>query len=248
MANHVDNIVDDVLPSVPRRAGAVVPSVCVFDVNETLLDIEFLAPLFQRLFGDRRVLREWFGQLILYSETITLVGPYTTFFTLGQGVLKMLGSIHDVSIQQADIEELRMRLLTMPAHPDVPAGLEQLKNARFRLVTLTNSPLDPQTSPLKHAGIDAWFEKSFSIDRVRRFKPAPQVYHMVAEELDVPPAAICMIAAHVWDTIGAQSIGCSGALITRPGNAPLPVHGLPQPQATAPDLPGLATQLIRLWR
>jgi len=230
------------------KKSAVVPSICVFDVNETLLDIEFLAPLFQRLFGDRKVLREWFGQLILYSEAITLSGPYTTFFTLGQGVLKMLGAIHNVSIQKDDIEELRTRLLTMPAHPDVPAGLKQLKDAGFRLVTLTNSPPEPQASPLKHAGIDGWFEKSFSIDRVRRFKPAPQVYHMVAEELEVPPAAICMVAAHVWDTIGAQSIGCSGALITRPGNAMLPVHGLPQPQAVAADLPDLAMQLIKLWR
>jgi 2-haloacid dehalogenase len=71
---------------------------------------------------------------------------------------------------------------------------------------------------------------------------------MVAEDLDVPPAAICLVAAHVWDTIGAQSIGCSGALIARPGNAPLPVHGLPQPQAVAADLPDLAMQLINLWR
>jgi len=247
MTESMGNMTDDVPPAVQRRGGAVVPSICVFDVNETLLDIEFLAPLFERLFGDSRVLREWFGQLILYSEAITLAGPYTTFFTLGQGVLKMMGSIHNVSIQKDDIEELRMRLLTMPAHPDVPAGLKQLKDAGFRLVTLTNSPPDPRTSPLKHAGIDGWFEKSFSVDRVRRFKPAAQVYHMVAEELDVPPAAICMVAAHVWDTIGAQSIGCSGALITRPGNALLPVHGLPQPQAVAPDLPGLATQLIKLW-
>ena len=139
---------------------SVVPSICVFDVNETLLDIESIAPLFQRLFGDRKVLREWFGQLVLYSNAITLSGPYTTFFALGQGVLKMLGSIHDVSVQQADIEELRMRMLTMPAHSDVPAGLKQLKDAGFRLVTLTNSPPDSQTSPLKHAGIDGWFEKS----------------------------------------------------------------------------------------
>jgi 2-haloacid dehalogenase len=230
------------------KMEAEVPSICVFDVNETLLDIEFIAPLFQRLFGDRNVMREWFGQLVLYSGAITLSGPYTTFFTLGQGVLKMLGTIHNVSITQADVDELRTRMLTMPAHADVPAGLKQLKDAGFRLVTCTNSPPDPQTSPLKYAGIDGWFERSFSVDRVRRFKPALQVYHMVAEELDVPPSAICMVAAHVWDTIGAQSIGCSGALIARPGNAPLPVHGLPQPQIVAPDLPGVASQMIRLWR
>jgi 2-haloacid dehalogenase len=228
--------------------GTVVPSICVFDVNETLLDIESITPLFQRVFGDTKVLREWFNQLILYSDAMTLSGPYTTFFTLAQGVLKMLGSIYKVEIADSDVDELRTRMLTMPAHPDVPPGLKQLKDAGFRLVTFTNSPPDPKENPLKNARIDGWFEKSFSVDRVRRFKPAPQGYHMVAEELNVPPAAICMVAAHVWDTIGAQSVGCSAALIARPGNAPLPVHELPQPQAVAPDLPGVATQLIRLWR
>ena len=79
-------------------------------------------------------------------------------------------------------------MLTMPAHPDVAAGLEQLSEAEFRLMTCTNSPPDPQISPLKHAGIDVWFERSFSVDRIRRFKPAPQVYCMVAGELNVPPA------------------------------------------------------------
>ena len=231
-----------------RKVDSVAPSICVFDVNETLLDIEFLEPMFQRLFGDRKVLREWFGQLILYSDAITLSGSYTTFFNLGQGVLRMLGSIHNVAITEADVDELRTRMLTMPAHTDVPAGLKQLKDAGFRLVTCTNSPPDPQTSPLKHAGIDGWFEMSFSVDRVRRFKPAPQVYHMVADELNVSPSEICMVAAHVWDTIGAQSIGCSGALVARPGNAPLLLRGLPQPQVVAPDLPGVATQMIRLWR
>ena len=52
------NMTDDVLPAIPRRGGAMVPSICMFDVNETLLDIAFLAPLFQRLFGHRKVLRE----------------------------------------------------------------------------------------------------------------------------------------------------------------------------------------------
>jgi hypothetical protein len=38
---------------------------------------------------------------------------------------------------------------------------------------------------------------------------------MVAEELTVPPSAICMVAAHVWDTIGAQH-WLLGRLIARP--------------------------------
>src|SRR6267142_6781872 len=50
MAEHVIN---NAWPSAQGRGGTVVPSICVFDVNETLIDIEFIAPLFERLFGDQ---------------------------------------------------------------------------------------------------------------------------------------------------------------------------------------------------
>lgn len=42
--------------------------ILVFDVNETLLGITTLEPLFERLFGDSAVLRVWFAQLVLHSQ------------------------------------------------------------------------------------------------------------------------------------------------------------------------------------
>ncbi len=217
------------------------PPVVVFDVNETLLDIEALGPLFERVFGDRRVLREWFGQLVLYSMTMTLSGHYRDFFALGRGMFEMLGAIHGVAVGPKDVESLREGLLTMPAHPDVDEGLMELKRAGFRLVTLTNSPPNPHgKSPLEHAGLAGHFERQFSVEAVRAFKPSPLVYRMVAEELGVAPSDCCMVASHVWDTIGAQGVGFQAGLITRPGNALLPVSGLPQPDVVAPDLSALA--------
>jgi 2-haloacid dehalogenase len=221
------------------------PAVLVFDVNETLIDFESMNPLFEKLFGDKRVLREWFGQLVLYSMTMTLAGLYQDFFSLGQGVLQMLGEIHGISLQPSDIDEIRKGMMTMPAHADVAEGLQKLKSAGFRMVTLTNSPPVPRgQSPLAHAGLASFFERQFSIETVRVYKPAPLVYQMVAQELDVPPSSCCMVAAHVWDTLGAQSAGFSAALITRPGNAALPVAGLPQPNYFAPDITVLAAQLL----
>ncbi|WP_424535496.1 haloacid dehalogenase type II [Sphaerisporangium viridialbum] len=225
------------------------PSVLVFDVNETLIDFESMSPLFERIFGDRRVMREWLGHLIMYSMTITLSGLYEGFFTLGQGLLRMVGEIHGVRVTDADIEELRTGMLTMPAHPDVEPGLSRLKDAGFRMVTLTNSPSNPQgRSPLEHAGLAHFFERQFTIETTRAYKPAPQVYHLVAQGLRVPPSTCFMVAAHVWDTVGAQSAGYTAGLVARPGNAPLPVDSLPQPNLVASDLPGLADQLIRRWR
>jgi 2-haloacid dehalogenase len=102
------------------------PSVLIFDVNETLLDTESMHPLFKRVFGDERVLREWFGQLVMYSMTLALCGHYKDFFSLGQGVFEMIGVIHKVKIKPDDVQALKQSLLTMPAHADVKQGLKEL--------------------------------------------------------------------------------------------------------------------------
>jgi 2-haloacid dehalogenase len=220
------------------------PSVLVFDVNETLIDITSLEPAFERIFGDRGVLREWFNQLVMYSMTATLSDNYVDFFTLGQAVLRMIGDTRDVSITEGDLDELAFGMRTMPAHPDVVDGLEALSDQGYRLVTLTNSPPRPGVpTPLENAGLAQFFERQFSVDTWRVFKPSPQLYRGVAEELGVAPSDCMMVAAHVWDTLGAQSAGLSGALITRPGNAPLPTLELPQPDVIAADLRKLAERL-----
>jgi 2-haloacid dehalogenase len=220
------------------------PSVLVFDVNETLIDIESMAPLFERVFGDPQAVREWFNQLVMYSMAATLSGHYVDYFSLGQGILQMLASAHRLAIADDDVHALKDSMLTMPAHPDVEDGLRTLRDNGFRMVTLTNSPPNPGgSSPLEHAGLAHFFEQTFSVEACRAFKPAPTVYRYVCEELAVAPADCMMVAAHVWDTIGAQSAGFSGALITRPGNALLPIPDLPQPAVVANDLREFAQQL-----
>jgi 2-haloacid dehalogenase len=220
------------------------PSVLVFDVNETLIDIDSIAPLFGELFGDRRVLREWFGQLVMYSMTATLSECYVDFFTLGQGVLRMLADIYRVDITEDDMLRLKAAMLTMPAHPDTTEGLARLRDDGFRLVTLTNSPPNPGgPSPLENSGLADLFERQLSVDPCRAFKPSPVVYRYACTELGVQPADCMMVAAHVWDTLGAQNVGFSSALITRWGNPPLHVDGLPQPDLIVEDLRQLAERL-----
>jgi 2-haloacid dehalogenase len=220
------------------------PSVLVFDVNETLIDIEAMAPLFTQIFGDPRAMREWFAQLVTYSMTTAISHQYIDFFTLGQAVLRMLAEIHGVHITVDDLHRIKDAMLTMPAHPDVAEAVTKLRDNGFRLVTLTNSPPNPQgQSPLEHAGLDGFFERQFSVDACRTYKLDPAVYRHVCQELAVAPPECMMIAAHVWDTIGAQSIGFSAALVTRSGNAPLLAEGLPQPTVVVGDLHRFAKRL-----
>lgn len=220
------------------------PPILVFDVNETLLDIETLASLFARVFNDASMLREWFAQLVLYSQTLTLSGLYTPFNELGIGALEMTARIHGVTLTEDDINEFKQRMSNMPAHPDAVPALTKLRDAGFQMVTLTNSPSGNSPTPLEKAGLSHFFQQHFSVDKVAQFKPAASTYQMVADTFDVETSQLCLVACHLWDTIGAQAAGCQGAFITRPYNALLTAENIPQPNFIAEDLETLADQII----
>src|SRR4029077_12023987 len=59
------------------------------------------------------------------------------------------------------------RFSTMPPHPEVPAALRKLRDAGFRLFTLTDNLLEVQTRQLEHGGILDLFERRFSADGVK---------------------------------------------------------------------------------
>ena len=58
----------------------------VFDVNETLLDLETMSPTFERIFADKSAMRLWFANFILYSAALTVAGHYVPFTDIGGAV------------------------------------------------------------------------------------------------------------------------------------------------------------------
>ena|SRR2546425_5181899 len=207
------------------------PRVIVFDVIETMLDTSALAPHFERVFGDARALREWFSQLLLYSEVATIAGSYFDFSTIAGAALEMTAASHKLTLSSTDKEHISKAMLSLPPHKDVHDTLKLLADAGLRLVTLTNSNQRAMKEQLKNAGIDRYFERKFSVDSVRKFKPAPETYQMVAKELHVTTRDLRMVAAHAWDIIGAMQAGCAAAFVARPGK-------VLNPLADKPDIVG----------
>ena len=218
----------------------------VFDVNETLLDLRTMEPTFERIFGDKKDMRLWFADLILYSAALTVAGCYVPFTDIGAAVMKMMADTQGIEISDADKQELKDKFSTMPPYPEVPPALRKLRDAGFRLFTLTDNLLEVQTRQLEHGGIVDLFERRFSADGVKHHKPSRQAYAHVENELGVRPSRLCLIASHTWDTLGAVAAGWEAALIKRVGNDVLGVG--PQPQIVGDDLNDVADQLIARHR
>ena len=214
----------------------------VFDVNETLLDLETMEPTFGRIFSERGAMRLWFANFIMYSAALTVAGCYVPFTDIGGAVMKMLADTRGIKITDADKKELTEKFSTMPPYAEVPAALRKLRSAGFRLFTLTDNLLEVQTRQLTNGGIVDLFERRFSADGVKHHKPSRQAYAYVEKELGAKATDFCLIACHTWDTLGAVAAGWEAALIRRPGNDVLGVG--PQPQIVGDTLDDVANQLI----
>jgi 2-haloacid dehalogenase len=225
-----------------RHNGSVMPRVIVCDVNETLLEVGALRPHFERAFGDGRVLDEWFSTVLLYSEVATLAGPYSDFGSIGRAALDMVVASRGVTLSAEDRNRILQSMRTLPAHPDVREGLEIMRDAGLRLVTLTNNAEEVVEQQLANAGLAPLFADVFSVDRVKRFKPAAEAYQSVAQALGLPIQQLRLVAAHAWDIVGALRAGCAAAFVARPGKVLYPLG--PQPDIVAPDFRAAARQIV----
>ncbi len=218
------------------------PDVLVFDVNETLLDLAALDPVFERLFGDPAVRPLWFAQMLQLALVSTVTGRYADFGACALAALAATADVRGVTLRDADRDAVVRGMRELPAHPEVPAALDRLRDAGYRLATLTNSTQPVADAQLAYAGLTDRFERRLSADAVRRLKPAAEPYRMAADTLGVEVGALWLVAAHAWDIAGASAAGCRTAFVARPGKPLDPLT--PAPDIKAADLTGIAEALL----
>ena len=218
------------------------PRLLAFDVNETIIDLSGLDPLFERAFGEAALRAQWFAQMLQLAWVTRITGGYVDFTTAQHAALEMLAARtgRDLSPQQR--EEIVGGMRSLPAHPDVAPALDRLRAGGFTLCALTNSPLDVVTSQLGNAGIADRFEAILSADQVGVVKPAREPYELVARTFDVPIGEVRLIAAHAWDCAGALAAGAAAAFVARPGMVQSPLGE--QPDIVGGDLGDVASLIL----
>ena len=187
--------------------------VCVFDVNETLLDLGALDPQFERVFGDPSARQAWFGQFLTSWLTAMVTGVYEEFGTVGGTALEMIAKRQGVELSDEDKGQILSGMQELPPHPQVKEYLGRLRDAGIRMATLTNSTQQVADAQLDNSGLREYFDQVLSADAVKRLKPAPEPYRMAAESLGVEVGQVRLVAAHAWDVAGALRAGCAAAFV-----------------------------------
>src|SRR5918999_317708 len=218
--------------------------VCVFDVNETLLDLGALDPHFEQAFGDAGVRRAWFLQLLQSALVATVTGTYSDFGEVGGAALEMVAEREGVDLSDEDKQKFLGGMRQLPPHPEVAESLDRLRDAGLRLATLTNSTRQVAEAQMENSGLRDYFEQILSADSVKRLKPAPEPYRMAAESLGVEAGQVRLVAAHAWDVAGAMRAGCSAAFVARPGMVLDPLAE--RPDVVGADLREVADRILEI--
>ena len=218
------------------------PKMLVFDVNETLLDLAALKPVFASALGSTDAMGEWFARMLHGSLVANHTGRYRPFGDIGIEALLMVAGKRGIELEKDQARDVVGTMRRLPPHPDVIPGLSALRSACIRMITLTNGSSEAADDQMANSGLGEFFELSLSVDAVGRFKPAPETYLMASVRTEVEVDEMMMVAAHDWDVLGARTVGIPGAFVARSGSVwSLADHAA---ELVVPDITELAASML----
>lgn len=196
------------------------PRVIVFDVNETLSDMAPMGKRFTEVGAPAATAKIWFASLLRDGFALAAAGDNRPFAAIGAEALRgMLAGVDlDRSLDEA-VEHVLAGMAELPVHADVPAGIQRLSGAGYRLVTLSNGSTRVAEQLFTGAGIRDHFEKLLSVEDAPSWKPGRGAYEYAASACGVPTEDMLLVASHPWDLHGAQRADLRTAWINRTGAA-----------------------------
>jgi 2-haloalkanoic acid dehalogenase type II len=126
------------------------PAVVLFDVNETLSDLEPLRARFESVGAPGYLLETWFASTLRDGIALAAAGAYAEFRTVALGVLR--GMLAGVEAPDEAAEHILEGFGELDVHPDVPDGIRMLADTGVHMATLTNGAADVAEELLKRPG------------------------------------------------------------------------------------------------
>jgi len=176
--------------------------VVVFDVVETLANLDPVGDRLTELGLEADLLPRWFTRLLRDAAALTAAGGYAPFAEVAASALR---AETGTALTDADIQYAVSGFGLLEPQPDTVAALTATAAAGLRIFTLSNGAAASTEAFLQRAGVADLVEKVSSVDQVQTWKPAPAPYEFAVSQAGVPVEKLAMVAVHSWDIHGANA-------------------------------------------
>ena len=193
---------------------------CVFDAYGTLFDVHSAVGQHRTRVGDRAgaVSALWRVKQLEYTWLRTILDRYVDFW-------RVTGDSLDYALEAHGIEDAALRddllhaYLSLECYPEVREVLRTLKEAGLETAILSNGSPMMLEAAVESAGIGDLLVSVLSVDEVGMYKPAPEVYQLVMEELGVGRGQVSFQSSNAWDAAAGATFGFRVAWCNRFGQA-----------------------------
>jgi 2-haloacid dehalogenase len=140
--------------------------------------------------------------------------PWTNLDKLHRMILdRILVDFQITGLPEAETDALNRAWHRLQPWPDAVAGLSRLKK-KFIIAPCSNGNVALMTDLAKHSGLP--WDLILGAELAHHYKPDREVYQTAADLLDLKPAEVMMVAAHLGDLAAARSVGLRTGFVARP--------------------------------
>lgn len=187
----------------------------VCDAYGTLYDVRSVEATVEAAFPGKGSLISsvWRMKQLEYSWLVTLMARYEDFWSLTLRSLNYTLRSLDLRADSQLLEDIAAAYLDLEPYGDVLPCLERL-HPRRRAILSNGSP-SMLSSLTASSGPDQFLDNVLSVDAKQSFKPAPNAYSLVEEELGVTRDKVVFISSNGFDICGAKSFGFTVVRVAR---------------------------------
>ena len=199
------------------------PNVVVFDVLETLLNLDPLAERFEKVGQPAAMVDPWFMRFQRDAMALSLAGDAAPFEAVARQALRTESR---QTLSEADIDYILAGFTSLPTFDDAVPALRTLSEAGITVGCLTVGSPDNTNSFLEGAGLLPYVDHVITAQAAGIWKPHPKIYRFAAEQMQTPIDRMALVAVHAWDCHGAKRAGALSGWCSRlelqPGDVFLP--------------------------
>ena len=208
------------------------PTALVLDAYGTLYDVHSVQARCESYWpGKGAALSQlWRSKQLEYTWLRSLMRRYVPFSQVTRDALAYACSVLGLPLDDARAAALMQEYRQLALFPDVAGTLQKLSGRKMAI--LSNGSPDMLLPLVQHSGVK--LDAVLSVDEMKVFKPAPEVYELAVRRLGTPKEKIGFVSSNCWDALGAKSFGFVVYWINR-GGAPADALGF-QPDAVLRSL------------